>query len=56
MPGVNTSNQFGQQYLNNATAIQQQVMNKQKATWDKVQQGSQIFKNVVGGVGGMLGG
>lgn len=54
-PGVNTSNMFGSQYLNNATNVQQQRMQKQTSVLDQVLKGTQAFGNVVGAIkpGGM---
>lgn len=51
-PGVNTSNMFGSQYLNNATQIQGKVMDKQKSTMDQVVQGTEAFSNIMSGIGG----
>lgn len=52
-PGVNTSNQIGSQYLNNATQIQNTVMQKQKDWMDKMQSITQSIGNIGSMVGGM---
>lgn len=55
-PGVNTSNQFGQNYMNNATSIENTTKQKQKDGWDQFEQFSKGFSNLAssGGTGSLL--
>lgn len=52
-PGVNTSNQFGQNYMNNATSIENTTKNKQKDLWDQFGQFAKGVSDLGSGIGGM---